>query len=67
MGALDVVVSPDPQPAISAATARLAGTAARIGWRPYRPAAARPPARPNTSSSIDSVSLPVKVFCWLGW
>ena len=24
-------------------------------------------ARPSTSSSIGSVSLPVKVFCWLGW
>jgi hypothetical protein len=22
--------------------------------------------RPNTSSSIGAVSLPVKVFCWLG-
>ena len=24
-------------------------------------------AEPNTESNILSVSLPVKVFCWLGW
>ena len=24
-------------------------------------------ARSNTASSIGSVSLPVNVFCWLGW
>ena len=30
------------------------------------PAASRR-ASAKTSSSIDCVSLPVKVFCWLGW
>ncbi len=38
----------------------------RVSGRPgQRPASAR--ARTNTSSSMRSVSLPVNVFCWLGW
>jgi hypothetical protein len=35
--------------------------------RRQRYAAARSTARVNTASSIGSVSLPVNVFCWLGW
>src|SRR6185437_3902987 len=40
-------------------------TATRTGQQSYRPAATR--ARVKTSSSIASVTRPVKVFCWLGW
>ena len=36
-----------------------------VSSRRLRPARTR--ARSNTASNIGSVSLPVKVFCWLGW
>ena len=36
-------------------------------WRPRSHERSRSRARPKTSSSMPSVSLPVKVFCWLGW
>src|SRR5262249_54911840 len=47
------------------------------GWRPHRGGRPRDPSRPllvasrlartKTAFSIGRVSLPVKVFCWLGW
>ncbi len=65
-GAPVVSPSPEPQPANSEAMAIAAASVVRqafIAAPPY-PASSR--ARAKTASSISSVSLPVKVFCWLG-
>ena len=63
------VVSPpdDPQPASSEAVAIAVAREIRavfIAAPPYPAASSR--AREKIASSISSVSLPVKVFCWLG-
>ena len=66
----------DGEEAISATVAMMSFEAAppRKGRRGRKPPQYRgrpsPPsslARAKTASSIGSVSLPVKVFCWLGW
>src|SRR5690606_20156606 len=53
------------QGAAPLAAVRLSPPPAGPPRQPGTPASCR--ARSNTASSISSVSLPVKVFCWLTW
>ena len=63
-GAVVSLESSEPQPAMRAAARRASGRI-RVSERHQEPT--KLPARAKTASIIGSVSLPVNVFCWLGW
>ena len=63
-GAVVSLESSEPQPAMRAAASE--GQRQDSGDERHQEPT-KLPARAKTASSIGSVSLPVNVFCWLGW